>query len=596
MPEVVDAPLPAPLIEQCADDCTECWCCARSCPVRAIRVADDRPEIVYEKCIGCGQCVSECGRGGFSARDDTEAVQELLQSGRPVVVLLASEFIAALYPMTVQQVERSLDAVGFSSVETALLGEELVASAYEQLHVRSESMMSIRSTCPVAVDYVRKYHPAFVPALAPLVPPYIAQARLIRGLYPDDVAVVYVSPCYARKDEIRDPEFAGAVDVAIDFSELKRMIVQGRPLAPGGSVSATPPSRPSALKEISLTDGFPRQTLVSRDLTDRTVSTVRGIGDIDRLLTAIAAGETAPHVIDMLNCEGCIDGPAVNPGLSLFAKRNIESAARRAPGTTRVSTRAMLRVLPIVEIVRSFTAAPIVAPSFDAASIDVSLAEGGLTRETALDCGACGWPTCVEHAIAVQNAESTWDLCLPLQHRLLTEQRIRLEESQTLDALTGVWNHRVFGERLAIELARLVRYKTPLCLLVLDLDGFGRVNEVHGRQVGDHTLTEVARRLGASLRATDVLGRWAGDRFAVALPGVNKTEAFVVAEKLRGSVRTLLTVSGEGGYEHDIAVTVSIGVASASATIDALELFEAADGALLEAAHSGGDTVRLARG
>ncbi|MBN2248622.1 MAG: diguanylate cyclase [Coriobacteriia bacterium] len=523
-------------------------------------------------------------------------MRALIRSRRPVVALLASEFIAALYPMTVSQVERSLEALGFSSVETTLLGEELVASAYEQLHARSESAMSIRSTCPVAVDFIRKYHPAFVPALAPLVPPYIAQARLIRSLYPPDVAVVYVSPCYARKDEFRDPEFGGAVDVVIDFTELKCMITEGHSLAPGGSVATPPPSRPSVLKEISLTDGFPRQTLVSRDLTDCTVSAVRGLEDLDRLLTAIAAGETAPQVIDMLNCEGCIDGPAVNPGLSLFAKRNVESAARRAPGTTRVSTRAMLGILPLVDLVRSFNATPVVAPRLDAATIDATLAEGELTRETAPDCGACGWSTCVEHAEAVHNAESAWELCLPLQRRRLAEHRTQLEESQTLDQLTGVWNRRVFGDRLAIELARVVRYKTQLCLALLDLDGFGQVNSVLGRRTGDHVLVEIARRLDSSLRATDVLGRWTGDRFAVALPGITKTEAFVVAEKLRDAVRAGLTVSTEGGYTQEVTVTASIGVASATATADALELFEAADGALLEAVQDGGDTVRLARG
>lgn len=592
----IDETLTGALIEQRKDGCEECWCCVRCCPVRAIRIAGGRSEIVQEKCVGCGQCVSECTRSAFVVRDDADATRSLIRSHRPVVALLASEFIAALYPMTVSQVERSLEAVGFTSVETTLLGEELVASAYEHLHARSESAMSIRSTCPVAVDYIRKYHPAFVPALAPLVPPYIAQARLIRSLYPSDVAIVYVGPCYARKDEIRDPEFSGAVDVAIDFTELKRMIVEGRVLAPGGSVVAPPPSRPSVLKEISLTDGFPRQTLVSRDLTDRTVSVVRGLEDFDRLLSAIEAGETGPQVIDILNCEGCIDGPAVNPGLSLFAKRNVESAARRAPGTTRVSTRAMLGILPVVDLVRSFTAAPVTVPALDAETVDAALAEGGLSRETAPDCGACGWATCVEHAVAVHNAESTWDLCLPLQRRRLAEHRVQVEESRTLDQLTSVWSGRVFRDRLAIELARVVRYKAPLCLALLDLDGFGTLNDTVGRPAGDRVLVEIAQRLDACLRTTDVLGRWTGDRFAIALPGINKTEAFVVAEKLREAIREPLTLSGEGGYTQDVIVTASIGIASATATTDALELFETADGALLEARDSGGDTVRLARG
>ncbi|MEA5075547.1 MAG: diguanylate cyclase [Coriobacteriia bacterium] len=584
------------LIEQRKDDCAECWCCVRCCPVRAIRVAGGRSEIVQEKCVACGQCVSECARGGFVVRDDTPAVRALLASRRPVVALLASEFIAALYPMTVPQVERGLEALGFASVETTLLGEETVAAAYEHLHSRSDSTISLRSTCPVVVDFVRKYHPAFVPALAPLVPPYIAQARLIRSLYPDDVAVVYVSPCHARKDEISDPEFTGAVDAAIDFSELKRLFDEMRPLAPGGSVIAPPPGRPSALKEISLTDGFPRQTLASRDRTDCSVQAVRGLEDLDRLLTAIAAGETAPEVIDMLNCEGCIDGPAVNPGLSLFAKRNVESAARRAPGTTRVSTRAMLSMLPAVDLVRSFNAAPVETRSPDPAAIDTALAEAGFTRETALDCGACGWQTCVDHAGAVLSAESSWDLCLPLQRRMLREQRSGLEEAQTLDALTGVWNRRVFGDRLGIELARVVRYATPLCLAIIDLDGFGLINDAFGRETGDRLLASIAHALADSLRSTDVISRGAGDRFVVALPGIGKTEAFAVGEKLRSAVSGSVVSAEDGGYTQDVTVTASIGVASATASTDAQALMEAADGALLEASHSGGDQVRLARG
>ncbi|MHB8739827.1 MAG: 4Fe-4S dicluster domain-containing protein [Coriobacteriia bacterium] len=125
----IDGTVSGPLIEQRKDECAECWCCVRCCPVRAIRVAGGRSEVVQEKCIGCGQCVSECSRSGFVVRDDTDAVRSLIRSHRPVVALLASEFIAALYPMTVSQVERSLEAIGFTSVETTLLGEELVARA-----------------------------------------------------------------------------------------------------------------------------------------------------------------------------------------------------------------------------------------------------------------------------------------------------------------------------------------------------------------------------------------------------------------------------------------------------------------------------------
>lgn len=591
----------APLIAHPKGSCNECWGCVRVCPVNAIRVIGGHSEVVQDKCVACGLCVTECGRGGHIVRDDTPIVRDLLRSRRPVVALLASEFIAALHPMTVAQIERALDTLGFRAVETTLLGEEIVAEAYEQLHHRDDVLISMRSTCPVVVSYVRKFFPALVPALAPIVPPYVAQARLIREVYDPETAIVYVSPCYARKDEYRDPEFRGAVDAVIDFLEL-RSLIEGLPDA--DTRPGTPVARPGVLKEISLTDGFPRQTLVSRDLTDSTVHTVRGLDELGRLLRALIAGEVGPTILDALNCEGCIDGPAVNPGLSVFAKRNIESAAREHPGTTRVSTRAILSVLPAVDVVRSFVADPVVTHRPSDEQIDEILAAGRITRDTAPDCGACGWSTCVEHAVAVFNAESSWDLCLPLQRALyeeqrvrLSEQRVALEEAQTLDPGTGLWNRRAFSDRLDVELARHARYGSPLAVVLIDIDDFGDVNGLLGRAGGDAVLTAIAERMAGGLRSTDFPARWVGDQFAVILPGIGKTAAFAVAEKLRSAVGGEPFTVHSGGYTGDVSVTISLGVAAASPALnDAHELIEAADGALHEAMNAGKDRVHLAPG
>jgi diguanylate cyclase (GGDEF)-like protein len=570
----------------------------RFCPVRAIRVVDGHSEVIAEKCIACGLCVGECANHAHVVRDDTPDVIDLLRGQRPVVALLATEFTAALHPLTSAQVERSLELLGFHAVESTLLGEEIVAHEYERLHARSDALFILRSTCPVVTSFVRTYYPAFVPALAPVVPPYVAQARLIKELYKGDVAVVYVSPCYARKDEAISEEFDGAVDAAIDFLELKQLMDGVEELPARGRATTRSRQRPGLLKEVSITDGFPRQTLISRDMTDTEVHVVRGIESLGRLLRAMSSGETAPAIVDMLNCEGCIDGPAVSPGLSLFAKRNLEASANVSSGKTRVSTRALLGVLPTIDTTRSFTATPVLLPVPSPTRIDEILAEGGFaSRKEVIDCGACGYATCIEHAIAIHQGSSTWEMCFPLQRRHLRDTRLSLEAVDTLDAVTGLWNVRAFGERLALEVARYARYKSPTSLVMIDIDDFSQVNASLGEAKGDVVLRELGERLAAQLRSTDMLSRHNGDRFAVLLPGIGKTAAFAVAEKLRDVVREEpIRITGEG-YTHDVPLTISVGVTSAGPSREEpLLVLESAESALIEAMAAGRDQARLAPG
>ena len=584
------------LISRDGTNCIQCWGCARHCPARAIAVVDGAPKILQERCVDCGLCVTHCGNSGFSVRDDLPRVRALLASKRPVVIVLASEYVAAMHPATPLELERSLEALGFIAVETTVLGEELVAAAYEQVHARSHSTLpKLRSTCPVAVGWVKRFYPQLVDTLVPIVPPYVAQARLVKSIYSHDVAVVYVSPCWARKNEISDPGFGGAVDVAIGFDELKILMAE-RPLksaAPG--LKRPTGRRPQAAKQLSLTDGYPRRALVERDPTTTDLATVRGLEDIDRLLAGIMRGETAPHLVDMLNCEGCVDGPAVTAELSVFAKRNIVASDREHQPPPAVDSRSFLSAMPAIDLWRSFEPQPALSRVPTAEEIDEVLAAGEFaSRAETIDCGACGYSTCVEHAAAICLGHSSWDLCFPLQRKLMDRERNDLMRSALVDTLTKLGNRRLFDQRFAEEVGRSARYTEPLSLIMIDLDRFKEINDRFGHVSGDEVLAAVGVLLRDSLRVSDIPARYGGDEFAIILPGTTKTEAWVVAEKIRSEMQGLHLTTTAG---HSLVIRASLGVASYSVTHEGpMALLEAADAALYRAKHSGRDRVELAVG
>ena len=164
----------------------------------------------------------------------------------------------------------------------------------------------------------------------------------------------------------------------------------------------------------------------------------------------------------------------------------------------------------------------------------------------------------------------------------------RLRWLSDIDALTGVLNRRALCRRLRVEIKRVQRNDSPLALLMLDLDHFKRVNDELGHLAGDRALRRVGRLLRRLARATDIVGRFGGEEFLVALPGVGIREALSSAERLRAAIAQ---DPSDGATPR---VTASIGVVvSPPHRLDMESRLRAADGALYQAKASGRNCVRL---
>lgn len=171
------------------------------------------------------------------------------------------------------------------------------------------------------------------------------------------------------------------------------------------------------------------------------------------------------------------------------------------------------------------------------------------------------------------------------------DQRRRLEDLAIQDALTGLHNRRYFMLSAAEHLRLANRSGHGLCILMVDLDHFKRVNDTYGHATGDHVIRLMSDVLRQELRASDILARYGGEEFIACLPDTGQDAALIAAKRIRGTLEgSSLPVPGRS--DTSLRVTASLGIASVKPVPESLEmLIERADKALYAAKHGGRNRV-----
>ena len=166
---------------------------------------------------------------------------------------------------------------------------------------------------------------------------------------------------------------------------------------------------------------------------------------------------------------------------------------------------------------------------------------------------------------------------------LVTDYSVKLESDVLRDELTGIANRRAFEYEIKRRISEWNRRRTPLGLLMIDVDHFKRINDRYGHRVGDGALHDVAKALTSATREMDLVARYGGEEFAVILPSASVIESKASAERVRRAIAELVfTVE-----EHDVKLTISIGVANAMCSDDANLFVRRADTALYSAKENG---------
>lgn len=176
---------------------------------------------------------------------------------------------------------------------------------------------------------------------------------------------------------------------------------------------------------------------------------------------------------------------------------------------------------------------------------------------------------------------------LALARELARREAAAFAQAAVVDPLSGLFNRRYFHERLDEELHRAQRHKTPVALMMIDIDDFKSVNDRHGHLAGDTVIKGVSDILRRSVRRFDLCARFGGEEFAIVMPGSGPEDAAVVAERIRQRIEEFRP--DEAGLPG-LSVTASIGL-SVSYELSSHELIDQADRALYTAKRGGKNRV-----
>jgi two-component system NtrC family sensor kinase len=390
--------------------CRTCYTCVRECPAKAIRIVGGQAEVIDERCIACGNCTKVCSQGAKVFLNTTERVVRLLNSNAKVAALIAPSFPAEFSDIPDHYVLTGMiRALGFEYVAEVSFGADLVADRYKKL-VSENKNYYISSDCPSIVNYVKFFHPALVENLAPVVSPMVAMSRVIRERYGNQTRLVFIGPCVAKKAE------SSEIDEAITFTELRDMMAE-RNITSCNIKSADfdqPVGGRGAIFPVAR--GLLQTAKISDNAITGNIIAAEGRIDFPGALKEFEAGLIKNQHMELLCCEGCIMGPGLSKNGKQYNRRTLVSsyAKSKMQNIDQESWQKSFDEFAGLDLSFIHKRVDQEVDEMDEKDVnEVLIKMGKKTKKDQLDCGACGYESCVEHAIAIKKGLAEVEMCLP---------------------------------------------------------------------------------------------------------------------------------------------------------------------------------------
>ena len=398
------------LVYTVKNKCRVCYTCVRECPAKAIKIINGQAEVINERCIGCGNCVRVCSQGAKVFLETKDEVRALIKTNDLIIACVAPSFPAEFTEITDHKILVSLiKKIGFSKVVEVSFGADMVAKEYKKLFNNSNKKC-ITSDCPAIVSYIQIYHPEMISSLAPIASPMVAITRIVKAKYGKNAKVVFIGPCLAKKSE------SDEVDEVLTFRELREMLNEdGLTIEDADPIEFDPPfSGKGAIFPVSR--GLLHTIDMTDDISEGNTIVAEGKNNFIAAINEFEKNKIGSQHLELLCCEGCIMGPGMSKPDERYSKRTCISNYVKEK-LNNLDVEKWEKDVKSFENINFSQTFDDVNYKIDKPSEEeikkVLLGMGKKEPKDHLNCRACGYQTCREHAIAIIEGLAESEMCLP---------------------------------------------------------------------------------------------------------------------------------------------------------------------------------------
>ena len=402
-----------PIIDFKAAMCKHCYKCVRGCEVKSIMIRDGHAYIMPNRCILCGECMQICPQSAKRLSSELSKVKEFIGEKVPTILSLSSSYIGLFHYKKRGQVKAALKKLGFAEVRDTAEGAALVTEEYVKLLEQGTMKNIITTACPSVVDLIEIHYPELIDNLSPVLMPSGVHARMLKKAYGDQAKIVFAGPCIAEKKEARTVRQEGCLDAVLTFEELNKWLEEEGIRIEDCEEEEFEEKHLGANLRYPVSGGLLTAVAAAKRQKDNYRKLyVSGVKDCLEVCEAMKTGEVKGCFIEMNVCHGgCINGPATGQTVSTFKiKLDLEELLPKEKADLS-SLGSMAENIPMARHFADHSQKEKLPTKEELESI---LEKTGKTRpEQELNCGACGYPTCREKAVAVYQKKAEVNMCIP---------------------------------------------------------------------------------------------------------------------------------------------------------------------------------------